>query len=226
MASRTPPNLPIEKVLTAALKAKYQPSAILLHGSRAIGRERPHSDWDIIMLFSVLPGRTNDREIIRGQCVEWKAFQSAISQPELFATFGTYLQFARVLWEANEEGSRLLNLLRAIYADGPKPSQDYRRREEVFFTHKLDGLTDDANTPELFFRHLCVIFRLSVKLWFELIERKYSQPLYLAMPLIRGKDPSYSANLTALLTSHDNLQRIDAANHLFERLFGNNTKRP
>lgn len=226
MVSRISSNLTIEKALTSALKAKYQPSAILLHGSRAVGTERFHSDWDIIMLFAVLPDRINDREVIYGQCVEWKAFQSAVSQPALFSTFGTYLQFARVLWEANNEGSRLLNLSRVVYANGPKLSEDYRRREELFFTHKLDGLTDDANTPELFFRHLCAIFNLSVKLWFELIEAKYSQPLYFAIPLIRAKDPSYSAHLAALLSSHDNLQKIDAAKQMFERLFQNNTKRP
>ena len=36
----------IENALTDILRRKYSPTAVLLHGSRAVGKERDNSDWD------------------------------------------------------------------------------------------------------------------------------------------------------------------------------------
>jgi predicted nucleotidyltransferase len=42
------------------LKDKYDPEALILHGSRAAGQATEHSDWDIFMLDTQeLPNETS-----------------------------------------------------------------------------------------------------------------------------------------------------------------------
>jgi hypothetical protein len=128
-----------------------------------------------------------------------------------------------VLWEKNGEASKLLKLAKIEYAKGPKVySEEEVKRESQFYWHKVLGLIDDKDTQYLFFKHQCVLRTLSLRLWFELLNKKFSQPLYFAMPLIEKADPSFYKNLsdfTSLETNSD--QKIESAKQMFDRLFGN-----
>jgi len=64
----------IEQKLVDYLKAKYSPLAILIHGSRASGFAREHSDWD----FAILVDKDTqvDREIIDGANIEVRVIYS------------------------------------------------------------------------------------------------------------------------------------------------------
>src|SRR3989344_2829024 len=90
------------------LKEKYHPKAMLLHGSHATGNERPHSDWDIFLLFDKIPEQNRDRAMIGGEDVEWKGFQLPIPSDQILKNFYVYLQSAKVLWEEGNVGSELL----------------------------------------------------------------------------------------------------------------------
>lgn len=207
--------------IVAFLKQKYKPTAVILHGSRAVGEERAHSDWDIIMLFSGDVPRKGYREEIEGEDVEWKAFNIPKESESVTEIFDVYLQFAKVLWEENAVGSKLLERAKEEYLRGPKPyNEDEVRREKQFFQHKIQGLIDDKDTQYLFFRHLCVLRTQATRLWFELLKNRFSQPLYLAMPLIEKEDPEFHKNLvsfTSLETSPDT--KIKNAEAMFIRIF-------
>ena len=86
-----------EQKIVAVLKEKYNPVAIFLHGSRAVGKERVHSDWDIVMLFTGDIPRKGYREEIEGEDVEWKAFNVPAEESSIHEVFDVYLQFAKVL---------------------------------------------------------------------------------------------------------------------------------
>ncbi len=203
------------------LREKYNPIAVLLHGSRAVGKERPHSDWDIIMLFGGDVPRKGYREEIEGEDVEWKAFVVPEETSSLYEVFDVYLQFAKVLWEEVDVGTKLLERAKEEYAKGPKPcTEDEKRREKQYFHHKIQGLIDDQDTQYLFFRHLCVLRTQSMRLWFELLNNKFSQPLYLAMPLIQKEDPDFYKNLVSF-TAFDTspAEKIKNAEAMLKRLF-------
>ncbi|MEK7531743.1 MAG: nucleotidyltransferase domain-containing protein [Patescibacteria group bacterium] len=212
-----------DQKIVEKLKEKYHPAAILLHGSRAVGKERKHSDWDIIMIFDKKIPKEGYREEINGEDVEWKAFTIPAKEKSITEIFDVYLQFAKVLWEKDEIGSNLLKMATAEYAKGPKQyTEDEIRREKQFFSHKIQGLIDDQDTQYLFFRHLCVLRTLAIRLWFELLNKRFSQPLYLAMPLIKKEDLRFYRNLvsfTAFETSPT--KKIKNAKSMFVRIFGN-----
>ena len=211
----------VQEQIIDFLRQKYNPIAILLHGSRAVGKARPHSDWDILMLFDGPVPRKGYREEIAGSDVEWKAYMLPILSESIVDVFDVYLQFAVVLWERNGEGSDLLNRAKAEYAKGPKPyTEDETSREKQYFAHKVLGLEDDKETQYLFFRHQCVLRTLALRLWFEFRNKKFSQPLYLSMPLIQKEDPEFYNHLvsfTAQDTTSD--QKIGDAKWMFSRLF-------
>jgi predicted nucleotidyltransferase len=203
------------------LKENYSPIAILLHGSRAVGKERTHSDWDIIMLFDKEVPRKGYREEIDGEDVEWKAFVVPDEGESITKIFDVYLQFAKVLWEEKEVGSELLKKASIEYAKGPEPyEEDEIRREKQFFRHKIQGLIDDQDTQYLFFRHLCIIRTLSMRLWFELLNKKFSQPLYLSMPLIQKEDPDFYKHLVSFTDFDTGPEtKIGNAKAIFARIF-------
>lgn len=60
-----------------------------------------------------------------------------------------------------------------------------------------------------------------MRLWFELLNNKFSQPLYLAMPFIEKKDPEFHRNLIEFTSSETNPEeKIKNAETMFARLFG------
>lgn len=211
----------IEKVekIVEVLKAKYHPVAILLHGSRAVGKERPHSDWDILMLFDGNVPRRGYREIIDGEDIEWKAFKIPAATDSIIGIFDMNLQFARMLWEENTAGSVLLEKASVAYSRGPQLSPDDIRREKQFLDHKLFGMIDDINTPYMFLRHLGVFFNRVSNLWFEILHNEFPKPFYIAIPEIRERDAEYSQHLEVLYSSTTSREKVDAGRWIVQKLF-------
>lgn len=208
------------KRISQALRDKYESIAILLHGSRAVGKERKHSDWDIIMLFEEEISRRSYREKIVGEDVEWTAFMFPIQKIDFLETFGVYLQFAKVLWERDQGGTDLLELASEVYSKGPNLSEDDIRREKQFLEHKLLGMQDDMNTPYMFLRHLGVFFNRASNLWFEILHNKFPKPFYLAIPEIKQQDPEYARHLIVLASNQaSNQEKIKFGEHIMTMLF-------
>ena len=90
------------------LRENYKPDAIVLHGSRATGMQRPHSDWDIILLFNAQPERSSKREEIAGEDVEWKTILLPVTGDNILDVCGVQFQFTKLLWEKDGVGTELL----------------------------------------------------------------------------------------------------------------------
>lgn len=174
------------------------------------------------MLFGSDVPRKGYREEIEGEDVEWKAFIVPKEKSLIYEVFDVYLQFAKVLWEDGDVGTKLLERAKEEYSRGSKPhTDDEARREKQYFHHKIQGLIDDQDTQYLFFRHLCVLRTQSMRLWFELLNSKFSQLLYLAMPLIQKEDPDFYKNLVSFTASDTSpAEKIKNAEVMFERFFG------
>jgi predicted nucleotidyltransferase len=198
----------------------YSPVAILLHGSRAVEKNRPHSDWDIIMLFDKEVIQKRYREEVDGEDVEWKSFLIPTEKTDIIDTFDVYLQFAKVLWEKDNAGSELLKKALAEYSRGPKLSDSQIKREQQFFEHKVSGMKDDKDTPYMFLRHLSVLFNRSSNLWFEILHNEYSKPFYISIPIIKEKDYEYYTHLMTLCSnSSPNDEKIISAEWIANKLF-------
>jgi hypothetical protein len=192
---------------------------VILHGSRAVGMHRPHSDWDLLLLFTEKPEVTINRETIAGEDVEWKAVRIPVAENAILGTVGVELQFGRVLWEdESQAGTQLLEQASAFFAMGIQISEADRAKYKQFLCHKLAGMEDDIATPYLFLRHQYVFFLRASNWWFEL-KGQYPKPFYMAMPIIRERDPEYHALLLTVSAAGPNETKIAAAHRLVSRLF-------
>ena len=204
------------------LKSKYQPVGIFLHGSRVTRKERPHSDWDIIMLFDKGIPRKGYREDISGEDVEWKAFQIPVPEEKILDTFDVYLQFAKVLWEKDSLASNLLQKAIQVYDKGPNLSEETIKREEQFFEHKILGMKDDKDTPYMFLRHLSVLFNRASNMWFEILHNSFAKPFYIGIPIIKERDSEYYNHLMILCSNNSlNEEKIASAEWISRKLFKN-----
>jgi predicted nucleotidyltransferase len=205
--------------ITWQLRNKYSPNAVILHGSRAVGMNRPHSDWDILLLFNERPEVALNREQVAGEDVEWEAVKVPVAENAILSTVGVELQFGNVLWEdASRAGTRLLEQAAAFYAKGVQLTEADRAKYKQYLCHKVAGMEDDIATPYMFLRHQYAFFLRASNWWFEM-NGQYPKPFYIAMPIIRERDPEYHELLLTVSAAGSNETKIAAARRLVSRLF-------
>ena len=211
----------MEEKIIEHLKNKYNPSAIMLHGSRAIGKAREHSDWDFLMLFHELPKPPDFREIVNGQNIEVISLSADISDDGVINEMGTKLQNARLVFDSESNGDRVLKAAKAHYAKGFSWPDTWPNGPKLFMASKIDGMGDYVGEPEIFQKYLGTFYERALNYWYQVLHKKFSQPVYLAVETIKDKDPEYFAHLSALASSSvTNQEKIDHAQKIHGKLFG------
>ncbi len=201
------------------LRDKYRPAAVILHGSRAAGYARKHSDWDLFLLFLNDPQPSVDRVDIDGQDVEWQGLRWPFPENEFYRRCGVQLQFAQILWEDDSRaGTALLNLAAGFYSKGIQLAEGQKATYKQYLIHKANGMEDDIETPYLFLRHQHIFLERASNWWFEM-RGEYRKPLYVAMPVIQRRDPEYFSLLLTLSSAGPNALKLHAARQLVSKLF-------
>lgn len=209
----------MQNKITNFLREEYNPIAILLHGSRAVGMERTHSDWDIILIVDNNKGK-NGRIEIEGQDVELKFHTLPDEDFSVLNNFDINLQFAKVLWEEGSIGTDLLEKAKAEYEKGPNLTKEEILKWKQFFEHKIAGMKDDVESPHMFFRHVGVLHNKAMNLWFEVKCNQFSKPYYMAIPEIAETDPKFKKLLDTLVsTNATNIEKITAGEEIIKKLF-------
>lgn len=181
----------MQDAIVAYIKEKYQPTAIILHGSRARGKERPHSDWDFILLFDGEITTENGRELYQGHNLEFSTHSLPAAYEDIENLFSTKLQLAKVLYEKNGEGTKLLELAAAIYEEGVRWSPERVADHQLWMNGRIDGMRDSIDNPLIFAKFLADFYQRVFNYWYWLIEHTHSQPFYVAIEEVAEKDPEY-----------------------------------
>jgi len=189
----------LDKILDY-LKDKYQPDCIILHGSRARGAARKHSDWDFIFLYS---GNNTNLDIISGrelflqQNIE---FQSVVLPvDDLIESFGTKLKSAKVLFQSTDEGSELLKEANKIYSDGVSWSNQKVANHKLWVQGRIDGMGDNLDNPLMFYKYFSDFYQRVFNYWYWVKKNKYSQPIYIALEEIEEEDKYYAELISQLV---------------------------
>jgi predicted nucleotidyltransferase len=205
------------------LRKVYKPSAIILHGSRATGNEREHSDWDIFLIFKETPTKNKGRERIVGEDVEWKVLTIPIDDNKIYDNAGVFLQYAEVLWEEETVGTDLMNQAKRVYSLGSQIDPQTHDACRQFLEHKLNGMKDDVavNDYALFLKHHYEFFLRAVNWWFEILHNENQKPFYIAFPTIKERDLEYYGLLMALCGDCSKSEKIEAGTKIIPLLFKN-----
>lgn len=211
----------MEREIVEYLKEKYQPCAILLHGSRAIGKERPESDWDFVLLFKKGGKSPGDvRFNFKGANIEVMSAFVPVKQEEILGIFDTKLQYSRVCWEEDFFGSNLLNDAGVVYRKGYMSPATFPDGPNLWFQGRVDGMRETVEEPLLFYRYFANFYNKAVNGWFQFLHMRYSQPFYLALPEIKEKDPQYYDLLEKFVSDISLPEKAEIAESIRRHLFG------
>jgi len=202
------------------LKQTYQPDAIILHGSRARGRERAHSDWDFIFLYRDLKDTHDGREVYRKENIEFSSHLFSIAVGELENEFSTKLQGAKVLYEKDGEGTDLLNEASTIYQKGVHWSPKKISNHKLWMQGRIDGMSDNIDNPVIFSKYFTDFYQRIFNYWYWILQNSYSQPIYIAAEEIGEKDSGYYELVSRLIeTSTSVEEKIKIAEEIRDQLF-------
>jgi predicted nucleotidyltransferase len=206
-----------EDILTH-LKQKYQPDAIILHGSRARGLARKHSDWDFIFLYekenkNVVSGR----ELFKSQNIEFVSIVLPVE--DILEVLGTKLQAAIVLHEDNHQGTELLEEARKIYSAGLFWSEQKISGHKLWIQGRIDGMRDNVERPILFYKYYSDFYPRVFSYWYWIKQESYSQPIYVALTDIKSEDPDYFNLIEQLISAASLVDKIEVTEKIRDYLF-------
>lgn len=200
------------------LQESFYPDAIILHGSRARGKERPDSDWDFILLYRQPTIIKNGRLLFNGQNIEY----SVVNLPvvNIFGTFDTKLNKAKVIFDTDDIGVKLLAEATAYYNIGVHWNEEKRASHKLWLKGRIAGMRDNVDNPLLFQKYCGDFYGRIFNYWYWLVAHQYSEPIYIAVDEIKEKDPIYFEMLGEMTNcSNSSERRVQLADKISDYLF-------
>ncbi|MBP6858147.1 MAG: nucleotidyltransferase domain-containing protein [Candidatus Pacebacteria bacterium] len=208
----------MEEKLTQYIKEKYDPVAILIHGSRSNNYAREHSDWDFAIL--VEKDTEVEREIIEGANVEIRVLKLPFNTHNIADRWIAFREGnVKVLFDPQ---NITLDIIKEVteYYNKPiiwKPSDISGHK--AWFRSQVDGMTDYQNENEAFFRKLGELYLRCIQYWFHFLHHTYMPQVYLSLPRIQKEDPEYYELLKVLASNVSNKEKIDTAEKIYKKIW-------
>jgi len=203
------------------LQETYTPQSIILHGSRASGMEREHSDWDFILLFADgIPNDVPTREFYKEEHIEIYSVQAPTEN--IFDTFGTKLSSVQLLFDTDNLGLELLYEAQKVYSKGPNWDESKVYENKLWVMGRVDGMRDTTDNPMIFNKYFSDFYVRLHNYWYIILHNQHSKPIYLALPEIKEKDPNYYKILNSLSVNETSLSdKVLIADKIVSLLFKN-----
>ena len=205
------------KKIVEHLKKKYNAQAIILHGSRARGKERVKSDWDVFLFVS--KPLSVQSELFEGAHLDITPVHLPIKTDDFVDTYGQLLGSAKVLLDTKDKlASKVLSEVKKFWSHGKtlKPSELTNIRN--YMQRVLWRMEDNAKEQGVFFYHLSNFYQGALLYWFQ-TKGKWPVPVYEALPIIKKEQLAYYKHLQILNGSSAIPKKVSSAKKLFELLF-------
>jgi predicted nucleotidyltransferase len=200
---------------------EYHPEAIILHGSRAKGKSRSNSDWDLYVL--VRDETEGGTEELEGESLDIDIVRLPIEVVDYRARFRETLQITDIWLDTNGIAKALVSQMALIYAEGRKLTDEEYQNRINFISRVVKRLESYSSEPSIFFYHLGLFYEKAIRYWFEL-QGKWSMPIYEALPYIAAHDPEYFHWLEALAGPQIPKEKIELVYEIQNRLSALNQK--
>ncbi len=205
------------------LKKKYGAKAVILHGSRAKGKERARSDWDVF-IFANKP-LSIQSEFFEGLHLDITPVHLPIKTDDFVDTYGQLLGSAKVLLDTKDKiASRILREVKKFWSHGKKLKTSEMSNIRNYMERVLWRMEDNAKEHGVFFYHLSNFYQGALLYWFQ-AKGKWPVPVYEALPIIKKEQKTYYKHLHVLNGSASNAKKITSAQKLFELLFSKKSKK-
>lgn len=208
----------MQETILNHIKDKYNPDAVILHGSRARGAAREHSDWDFIFLYNNNGNYNSGREFFAEQNIEFSVVTLPVQ--DILETFSHKLNKAIVLFERQNEGTSILAEAEKIYVQGVYWSDEKIADHKLWLQGRINGMRDSVNQPEIFYKYFSDVYPRLFNYWYFLKQNTYSEPIYVAVREIEATDPVYMS-LISRFTNFENSpdKKVELAEKIRDFLF-------
>ncbi len=209
----------IEQKLIDHLKEKYNPRAILIHGSRATGFAREHSDWD----FAILVDKNveGEREIIDGQNIEIRVLVLPFDEAKMGERWMVVREGnIKVVYDPENLLEDSIKKVTSYYNQPLVNTEIDITGHKAWYRSQLDGMIDYQHEQEAFFRKLGELYLRTIKYWFNFKHNTYMPQVYLSLPKIEKEDPEHFKLLKILAGNYTNAEKIEAAEKAIISIWG------
>lgn len=199
------------------LQDRYSAKIIILHGSRASGKNRENSDWDIFLFTEKeISGGPEEYE---GQKLDLNIIKLPFDKNEFVDEYAKNLHNAEILLDSENIGKNILEEGRKYYAFGRKlTEQEYSNRKN-YMSRTIDRMSGTIDRPERFFLYLGYFYEKALQYWFE-TKGRFSKPIYDAVEDIKSEDPDYYDLLETIFSQQfSNQRKFEVAKEIQEILF-------
>ncbi len=206
------------EIIITYLRNEFEPDAIILHGSRARSKERAHSDWDFILIYS--EGREkpeSGRILYEGQNIEFVV--SSVPVVSIVDSFDVKLRGAKVVYEIDGIGTTLPDQVNKEYVLGLLWSDDKKAAHKLWIEGRIDGMRDCVGEPLVFYKYFADFYSRVFNYWYWIKKGEYSQPVYIALEDLEKEDPEYLALVDDLLKQESLKIKVEVCEKIKEHLF-------
>jgi len=195
----------------------YHPQMLLLHGSRARGKNTPQSDWDMLMIPSGNSPTTVQPFSFMHYSIDIQSLTdiSFSKSPSLIPYFAQGI----LIIDKEQIGEKLQEEAQELYNLGPKELNpaDYALRK-TFYERCLARLEDNRHNPMIFHYRFGALYERIFRYWFE-IRREWSLPIYEALPYIEKADTRFFEMAQDIILTTDLEKKIYYAKAIHQHLF-------
>lgn len=211
----------MEQKLTEYFIEHYKPLAILLHGSRAVGKEKEHSDWDFVFIMDKQNPEMH-RKIIFGQNCEHKVLMYPFAEDVVKKEAWHFREGnVRVVYDPQNIATELLTKAaekakqKTVWTEGDKEAWS------AYVLGRIDSMIDYQDEPIAFALKTGDLLRTAIQLWFDVKKNQMNPPqVYDSLPIMREQDPAYFKQLEIVTSSTTSPQeKIEAAQNIHAALF-------
>lgn len=206
----------IETKLVEYIKEKFNPLAIILHGSRANGNNRAHADWDIAIITS--KKENPKREIIFGANVEYKEIILPIPENTL-VSFALRTGNTKILHDTDSLAQNMISQDDLFISKGVQFTEGDRIARRAYLLSALDGIGDYSDNSFIMFDKKVDFFTRMMPSWFMFIKKDYQPSGYTALPLIQKEDPEFYTLIHQFTEANQSQELVEIGNKIVLHLF-------
>ncbi len=199
------------------IKEKYHPLSIILHGSRANGMAREHSDWDVL-IFVKQEVKKVSREIVFGANIELKQVIYPIPKDH---SFGFYFRTenTNILYDPENVVPELLKKNDSKICQGRKLDKTDEVARIAFLSSALDGILDYSDNELILFDKKIDFYSRIIPSWFAFKKDQYEPSHYYAYPTIKEEDPSFYVLLQEFVRATSSEDLVKTGKKLINSIF-------
>ena len=206
-----------EQRLIEYMREKYDPVAIVLHGSRANGMAREHSDWDLV-IFTKQDVKPISREIIFGANMELK--QIVLPVPEdKFLGFFFRTENVKILYDPEFVAKSILKQNDILVGAGNKFTDIDRTKRYAFISSSLDGIRDYSDNRLILYDKKIDFYTRIIEAWFRFTRNEFEPSHYFAYPKIKECDPEFYGLIESFVAETEAPNLLLLGNKMLNHLF-------